>query len=61
MGWHLYYLRADVKFITHQLIEVEAVVSIGHSCAFYVFFVPLEYILSKPPHSTYVIVYFILL
>ena len=32
------------------------VVSIGHSGAFYVAFVPLEYIPCKPPHSTYVIV-----
>ena len=32
------------------------VVSSGHSRAFYVVFVPLKYILSMPPHSTYVIV-----
>ena len=32
------------------------VVSIGHSPAFYVVFVPLEYIPSIPSHSTYVIV-----
>ena len=35
----------------------ESVVSIGHSHAFYVVSVPLEYILSIPPHSAYVIVY----
>ena len=32
------------------------VVSSGHSRAFYVVFVPLEYIPSIPPHSTYIIV-----
>ena len=32
------------------------VVSIGHSRAFYVIFVPLEYITNIPPHSTYAIV-----
>ena len=35
---------------------VYLVISIGHSPAFYVLFVPLEYIPSIPPHSTYVIV-----
>ena len=34
-----------------------SVVSIGHSLAFYVIFVPLEYILSMPPYSTYVKVF----
>ena len=33
------------------------VVSIGHSCAFYVVLVPPEYIPSVPPHFTYVIVF----
>ena len=32
------------------------VIGIGHSCAFYVVFVWLEYIPSIPPHSTYVII-----
>ena len=32
------------------------VVSIGHSCAFYVVLVPQEYILSLPPNSNYVMV-----
>ena len=33
------------------------VVSIGHFPAFYVVFVPLEYISTIPPHSNYVIVF----
>ena len=33
------------------------VVSIGHSRAFNVALVPLEYIPSVPPHSTYIIVF----
>ena len=39
----------------------EGVVSNGNSRAFYVVSVPLEYILSIPLHSSYVIVYFVLL
>ena len=35
-----------------------SVVSIGRLTAFYVVLVPLEYILSEPPHSTYIIVSF---
>ena len=46
---------ADSHFIFHL------VVSIGRFPAFYVVLVPLEYIPSIPPHSTYVIVYFVLL
>ena len=38
---------------------VLTVVFIGHSHAFFVVYVPLEYIQSIPPHSTYVIVYFV--
>ena len=34
------------------------VVSIGSLTAFYVVLVPMEHILSKPPHGTYVIVSF---
>ena len=33
------------------------VVSIGHSHDFYIVLVPLEYILSIPPHCTYAIVF----
>ena len=31
----------------------KVVVSIGHLTAFYVIFVPLEYVPSEPPHYTY--------
>ena len=39
--------------ISQRLVSV---VSIGHSLAFYVVFIPLEYIPSILHHSTYVIV-----
>ena len=42
--------------IYNQILGTHQVVSIGHSRAFYVIFVPQEYILSIPPHSTFVIV-----
>ena len=34
-----------------------SVVSIGRLTTFYVVFVPLEYIPSRPPQNTYIIVY----
>ena len=42
--------------VSHVLFET-VVVSIGHFAAFYVVLVPLEYIPTIPPHSTYVIVF----
>ena len=37
-------------------VQLWLVVSIGRLAALYVVFVPLEYNLTEPPHSTYVIV-----
>ena len=46
----------EVKGKSKKLAQI-LVVSIGHSPAFYVVLVPLEYIPTILPHSTYVIVF----
>ena len=50
----LWSYRLDLLAI--KILTVLEVVSIGGLTAFYAVFVPLEYIPSKPPHYTYVIV-----
>ena len=41
----------------HLKSQIKVVVSIGHFLVFYVVFFPLEYIPSKPPLSTYILVF----
>ena len=48
-------IRQELKAVASLC---DTVVSIGRLTAFYVVLVPMEYILSEPPHSAYVIVSF---
>ena len=51
-------MRGKGKYFFTRRIKV---VSIGRLTAFYDVLVPMEYILSKPPHSAYIIVSFLYL
>ena len=55
----IYLSLYDTLAFLHCLVP--GVVSIGRLTAFYVIFVPMEYIPSKPPHWTYIIVLFLYL
>ena len=49
-------LQQDEKVSKTSILALESVVSSCHFSCFYVIFVPLEYVPTIPPHSTFVIV-----
>ena len=53
----LYFFGPALSYIRAPFASL--VVYIGRLTAFYVIFVPMEYIPSEPPHSPYVIVSFL--